>query len=54
MDTVDATLLRTEFDEGHIEWCLFNAQGSEIQYNEFHNVNEILWNQLIFPIHHTP
>jgi hypothetical protein len=36
MDTVEATLLHTEFDEGRIEWSLFNAQGSEIQHEKFH------------------
>lgn len=36
MDTAETALLRTEFDEGRIEWSLFNAQGSEIQYAELH------------------
>ena len=36
VDKAEMTLLRAEFDEGHIEWVLFNEQGSEIQYEELH------------------
>lgn len=36
LDTVETTLLRTEFDKGFVEWMLFNPLGGEIRSEGLH------------------
>lgn len=35
-DTVETTLLRTEFDKGMVEWVLFNPQGGKKRREGLH------------------